>query len=84
MAIAREPGGIPRLGIVVSKKNLPRAVDRNAFKRMVREAFRERQSGLVPCDMLIRLRQSFKGQPPFAWRERVAAAIGKLLDGASR
>lgn len=30
----------PRLGLAVSKKNLPRAVDRNRAKRLIRESFR--------------------------------------------
>ena len=29
-----------RLGLAVSKKNLPRAVDRNRIKRLIRESFR--------------------------------------------
>lgn len=35
-----------RLGIIVTKKNVPRAVDRNRVKRMVRETFRQYQTGL--------------------------------------
>jgi ribonuclease P protein component len=69
----------PRLGIVVGKKNLPSAVDRNALKRIVREAFRERRSVLPPCDIMIRLRQSLKGQARPVWRYRVADAVKILL-----
>lgn len=36
----RAAGGGSRLGIVVAKKQLPRAVDRNRAKRLLREAFR--------------------------------------------
>jgi ribonuclease P protein component len=36
--------GFNRLGIVVSKKNIPRAVDRNRLKRSIRESFRRNMS----------------------------------------
>ncbi|MBK7473880.1 MAG: ribonuclease P protein component [Betaproteobacteria bacterium] len=71
-----------RLGIIVGKKNLPRAVDRNTLKRIVREAFRERRSELPPCDIMIRLRQSLKGQAQALWKPRVAEAVKVLLAGA--
>lgn len=44
--------GQPRLGITASKKSLRRAVDRNRFKRAVRESFR-RAPGLPACDVVI-------------------------------
>lgn len=45
----------PRLGIVVGKKAFPRAVDRNHFKRLVREAFRKRQHDLGALAIIVRL-----------------------------
>ena len=36
----RNTHGIPRLGLVISKKNVRLAVDRNRIKRLVRESFR--------------------------------------------
>lgn len=40
----RQHGGGPaRLGLAIAKKQLPRAVDRNRVKRIVRESFREHQ-----------------------------------------
>ena len=44
-----------RLGLVVGKKLLKRAVDRNRFKRVLREQFRLRRAGLPACDLIIRL-----------------------------
>ena len=43
-----------RLGISVGKKKMPRAVDRNRFKRLVREAFRlNRESLPTGIDYLV-------------------------------
>jgi ribonuclease P protein component len=52
----RESGLIePRLGLVVGKKQLKRAVDRNIFKRVIREQFRLRRSTLPVIDLVVRL-----------------------------
>jgi ribonuclease P protein component len=47
--------GVPRLGLIVPKRVLPRAVDRNRVKRMVREWFRNNQARLGNCDILVRV-----------------------------
>jgi len=43
----------PRLGLAISRRAAPRAVDRNRIKRMAREVFRHRQSGLGDRDYVI-------------------------------
>jgi ribonuclease P protein component len=43
----------PRLGIVVTKKNLHHAYLRNSFKRIARESFRLKQHQLKNCDYLV-------------------------------
>lgn len=43
----------PRLGFVMGKKHLKRAVQRNGFKRLFREAFRLQQHQLPPVDILV-------------------------------
>jgi len=45
----------PRLGLVVGKKLLKRAVDRNRLKRIIREQFRLRRSRLPAFDLIVRL-----------------------------
>jgi ribonuclease P protein component len=47
---------IARLGTVVAKKLLPRAVDRNRVRRGMREVFRVRRCQLAGFDVVIRLR----------------------------
>ena len=45
----------PRLGLVVGKKLLKRAVDRNRLKRIIRDQFRCRRAGLPAVDLIVRL-----------------------------
>jgi ribonuclease P protein component len=47
--------GTPRLGLIVPKRILPRAVDRNRVKRLLREWFRGNQARLGSRDVLIRV-----------------------------
>lgn len=42
----------PRLGLLVSKKAMKRAVDRNRIKRLVRESFRGHIEGLKAYDII--------------------------------
>jgi ribonuclease P protein component len=54
--LPRSPG-LPgaRLGLVVGKKLLRRAVDRNGVKRRLREAFRRQRQEIPDCDLIVRL-----------------------------
>ena len=47
-----------RLGIVVSKRTLPGAVQRNRFKRMVREVFRQHSIKTKQIDLVVVGRRS--------------------------
>lgn len=47
--------GFPRLGMIVAKRLLGRAVDRNRVKRCVRESFRLVLPELPACDFVVRL-----------------------------
>ena len=46
---------VPRLGLVIGKKQLKRAVDRNRVKRIVREQFRRQRVMLPAYDLVVRL-----------------------------
>lgn len=46
--------GLARLGMVVSKRLFPHAVDRNRARRRIREAFRQLASGLPALDLVVR------------------------------
>jgi ribonuclease P protein component len=47
--------GYPRLGMIVAKRLLGRAVDRNRVKRCIRENFRLLLPELPACDFVVRL-----------------------------
>ena len=47
--------GHARLGMVIAKRLLSRAVDRNRVRRCVRETFRLQQQDLPACDFVVRL-----------------------------
>lgn len=49
------PGSAARLGMVIGKKLLRRAVDRNRVKRCIRECFRLQRPALPACDLIVRL-----------------------------
>jgi ribonuclease P protein component len=56
MVMARpNPVGHARLGMVIAKRLLARAVDRNRVKRCVRESFRQVLPQLPACDFVVRL-----------------------------
>ena len=42
-----------RLGVIVTKKNQKRAVQRNHLKRVVRESFRNEQYNLIGMDIIV-------------------------------
>ncbi|MCK2185036.1 ribonuclease P protein component [Halomonas getboli] len=49
--------GHPRLGLIFSKKNVRRAVDRNRLKRLARDSIRLRQHRLPPVDIVLLARR---------------------------
>ena len=51
-----------RLGMSVSKRVLPSAVQRNVVKRMIRECFRKYAHQSVASDIVIRLRKPLRSE----------------------
>ena len=47
----------PRLGLVIAKKNVRRAVDRNKVKRIARESFRHHSADLDHLDIVVLARK---------------------------
>ena len=65
-----------RLGLIIGKRQLKRAVDRNRVKRMVRESFRITRMNLPAVDVIVQLIRT----PDDRLNEDVAA-IWKRLGG---
>ena len=47
-----------RLGLVISKKTIPKSVSRNLAKRLARELFRNNSRCLPPLDFIVRIRRN--------------------------
>ncbi|MGO2879744.1 MAG: ribonuclease P protein component [Halomonas sp.] len=97
MALARmTTRGHPRIGLIVSKKNAKRAVDRNRFKRLVRESARLRQDHLPSMDIVIlakrgvqdidneTLSRQLHGMWKRLQRDAQTVSIAPPLDGVTR
>ena len=65
-----------RLGLVVSKRLLRRAIDRNLIRRLARENFRLLRSELPPRDFVLRL----VNRPIMFERKALAQEILNLLE----
>ena len=67
--------GIARLGLIVGKRVLRRAVDRNRTKRLIRESFRQR-TGLPAVDVVVRVLSPLAAR---ADADRLFAALEDVL-----
>jgi ribonuclease P protein component len=70
--------GEARLGVVVAKKLLKRAVDRNRVKRIIRERFRCLRTNLPACDLIVRLAIKLKPVDGKVLAEEFVALLEKL------
>jgi len=53
-AAVQTPG---RIGYVIGRKTLPRAVDRNRLRRRLRETVRAMRPALMPYDVILRVKK---------------------------
>ena len=76
---------INRLGIVVAKKSIPRAVDRNKIKRVMREVFRNQSS--FPIDTCLDIVLLVRGKIPKdnagSLYQKLEIQLKKLLEKAN-
>ena len=68
--------GSGRIGYVIGRRQLPRAVDRNRLRRLLREAVRGRRTVTRSFDIVVRVREAcLRADLP-----RIAAEAAALLD----
>ncbi|QEL12636.1 ribonuclease P protein component [Kushneria phosphatilytica] len=88
LAIPNRQGHV-RVGLVISRKNARRAVDRNRLKRLIRESVRHRQHWLPAVDIVVLARRDASSldndtitrQLHGMWR-RLTKEVGKQTDSA--
>jgi len=76
--VGKSRAGVSRLGIALTRKMMPHAVDRNRVRRLVRETFRRHLAKQLSLDCVVTLRQ------PISRLELAPLRIelGALLDQA--
>lgn len=73
-----------RLGLVIAKKQLKRAVDRNRVKRISRELFRHKQHQLSGIDLIVLCRPGVKGLEKAEIHRKLDRLFDKIADLNSR
>jgi len=84
-ALLYKPNGLqhPRLGISVSKKNIPKAFRRNRLKRIIRESFRLNQHNLPAMDFVVLVYNSANKLDDKIWRGTLNDTFHKLIESRS-
>lgn len=72
------PGTSARLGIVVPKRHVRSAVDRNLVKRIVRESFRLVRPALPPRDVVVRVAARIVAPDRRALRQEIDGLFARL------
>lgn len=76
--------GRPRLGLVVAKKLVRRAHQRNLVKRIARETFRLEKSRLPACDVVVRLSAPIAEATRRMLREDLLSCFERLVREAGK
>ena len=70
--------GHARLGIIAGSKAVPRAVDRNRGKRLIREAFHLAALGLGAFDVTVQLKSDLRRESAATVRQELKDILEKL------
>ena len=73
----------PRLGLIVGKKKINHAVDRNRVKRRLRESFRVKQAELLDLDIIALVRSDSGPEEDSQLSMQIGALFDRLIDISS-
>ena len=73
-----------RLGIALTRRLLPRAVDRNRVKRIVREAFRRHAAKDAGLDVVIAFRERPDTGRDSPWPAQLRLLLDQLIEKGAR
>lgn len=74
----------PRLGLIISKRSIRAAVERNRIKRLIREAFRHLQDRLGGVDVIVMSRAGLAEYDNAALSERFSKSLMNAAGQAMR
>ena len=74
----------PRLGLVIAKKHINLAVQRNRIKRLIREEFRHQQESLAGLDVIVLSRKGLDGLNNEQFRQQLAQQWQRILKKAKQ
>lgn len=81
LLILSRANGLPtaRLGLIIAKKHIRLAVERNRVKRVIRESFRHRQQQLAGLDVIVLARSGLGGLDSRQLRQQLDRQWQRLI-----